>query len=236
MFKIKKHFKILLLIALLILGNYRTVIASEFKEEGSILVNGEGIITTKADMCELDFSVITRDDSKIKANEENSAKMNNLLSVLKNMGFTDEDIETTSIYITPIYDYSENIRSFKGYEARNRITLKVKELNDLGKIIDKGLNSGADTIGNLRFGVLNSDELYNEALKVALIDAQKKSNTISKFIEKPIKRIIKIEETSYDNYRQSLEVGSVEQERLSETPIQIQEINIKASIRMELGY
>ena len=62
-----------------------------------------------------------------------------------------------------------------GYQVTNTVTVRVRELDTLGAVLDKAVTVGANTINGVSFSVADPSELYDEARKAAFADARDKA-------------------------------------------------------------
>lgn len=239
-----KKFKVLNLIlvisVLLILISGTRVMAVEDYSTKIINVSGEGIVMAKPDLCEIDFSTITTDINREKALRENAVQMDRLIKGFKDWGIKEEDIVTESIFVRPIYDYSQNPRVFKHYHSENRIKVTIRDMEKIGKAIDQGVKLGATEIGYLNYGISNSEELYNKALSLAAIDANKKADTLAKALAVKLEGPIRVEEVGNNNYNRPLieEVGmdSVKDSGPVTTPIEVKNLEIRGRLQIDYKF
>jgi uncharacterized protein YggE len=99
--------------------------------------------------------------------------MAQVIASLKAAGIADKDLKTEGFFVNPRFE-TNNPRPI-GYEATNRLTAKIRNLEDLGTIMDKATASGANMMGGIQFSVSNADALLDEARKRAFADAERKA-------------------------------------------------------------
>ncbi|MGL5352729.1 MAG: SIMPL domain-containing protein, partial [Clostridium sp.] len=141
-------------------------------------VFGSGVVNAKPDKAEIEIGVITEDKQLKLAQKENAKITQQVIESIQNMGVLEKDIQTKNYNIRSKYDYIDGKQIFKGYEVSNILKVVVENINDVGKIIDTAVKNGANTVDNISFIVSDRAKYYNEALKLAIDDAQNKALAI----------------------------------------------------------
>ena len=84
-----------------------------------------------------------------------------------------KDIYTSSISINPTSDYQDGKRINTGYNVSNHVTVKINNLDNVGKVVDAAVSAGANDINNLSFqndvSQQLSDSLTTEAIQTVAI-------------------------------------------------------------------
>lgn len=150
---------------------------------GSITIDGVGEVTAKPDMAVINSGVTTQGATAREALDANTKAMADLIAALKASGIESRDIQTSGFSVNPDYVYSEERDEngyarppkVNGYQVVNTVTVAVRDLADLGAILDKSVTVGANTISGVSFSVADPSELYNEARKAAFADARAKA-------------------------------------------------------------
>lgn len=140
----------------------------------SIIVTGVGDVTRAPDMALLSLGVETEGATAAEALRQNSAQMEATLKTLKDAGVDKKDIQTAGISISAKYDYSrENAPPrLVGYQAANTISVKLRNLDKAGGVIDKAVSGGANRLDQVSFGFADPEPLLDEARKAAVADAR----------------------------------------------------------------
>ena len=145
------------------------------RRKGNVLtVNGEGTVSVEPNLALLTVGVITEQKSLQLAQSENSHASRNIIETLLAMGIRREDIKTIEYRIMNTYDFIEGKQVFRGFEVRHLFEVTVQQIQRVGEIVDAVVEAGANTIYHIRFDRSDSSELYNQALALALQDAQQK--------------------------------------------------------------
>lgn len=192
-------------------------------------VTGTGVIKVMPDTAEIVLGVITENDKVQIAQKENSTITAQVIETLKNLGVLNKDLKTEGYTINSKYDYVDGKQVFRGYEVRNLIRVTIRDINNIGMIIDAAVEQGVNNIGNISFTIKDSSLFYSEALKLAVEDAQSKAITIASKLGVKVDIIpIKIVEQTSDMSMSTS--GPTFKATLATTPIETGENKVSAIV------
>lgn len=141
-------------------------------------INGKGSIVTQPDIAIAVLGVETENKDLKIAQNENAIKSTQILNTLRNMELAEKDIKTESYTISPQYDYVEGKQIFRGYRVVHTFKITIKNIQQVGAIVDAAVSSGANIVNNINFTLSNPEIYYNQALKLALKNAVNKAQSI----------------------------------------------------------
>ena len=158
-------------------GNLLQVAASDV----GIWVTGRGSITLEPDMAKINVGVQVEGRTVSQARQEASSAMDSVVKKLKSEGLTDKDIQTTSFNIYPKYDYHEGKQELVGYTVSNMVTIKVRDLDKVGEIIDSIADAGGDAtrINGINFTVEDTSQFMEELREKAMQQAFDKAQHLA---------------------------------------------------------
>ena len=169
-----------------------------------IWVSGSGTISVEPDLALLDFGVETRAANVSDANSQAAMAMDAVIKALKAQGVKDKDIQTGRFSIYPRYDYVEEVvdgvRSSRevlvGYRVRNNATVKLRDLDAVGEVIDDVVTAGGDNvrISDISFTLEDPKPKMSELREMAVADAQAKAKHLAKLSDVSVGRLIYISE------------------------------------------
>jgi uncharacterized protein len=150
---------------------------------GTISIEGRGEVRAAPDMATVNSGVTTQGTSAREALDLNTEAMTDLIAALKEAGIGDRDIQTSGFSVTPNYVYSDERDAngyslpprINGYQVSNSVTVVVRDLEDLGSILDQSVTVGANTVNGVTFSVADPSDILNEARRAAFADAQEKA-------------------------------------------------------------
>ena len=147
------------------------------------------------DVATISTGVVTRGADTNTAMRQNAEQMAKVMAALKAAGISERDIQTSGINLNPQYVYQQNeTPRITGYEARNTVSVKVRDLTKLGKIMDTLVAQGANELNGPSFEVDKPDEAYDEARRAALEKAQARAEMYAKTLGLRVRRIVSIDE------------------------------------------
>lgn len=150
---------------------------------GTVTIEGRGEVRAAPDMATINSGVTTQGTTAREALDANTQAMTELIDTLKGAGIDARDIQTSGFSVSPNYVYSdardENGYTLppriNGYQVSNSVTVVIRDLEDLGTILDKSVTVGANTVNGVSFSVADPTELLDEARKAAFADARRKA-------------------------------------------------------------
>ncbi|SOC36383.1 SIMPL domain-containing protein [Ureibacillus acetophenoni] len=201
-----------------------------------ITVNGNGEISVPPNFAEIRIEVVTQSEDLSEAQRENANKMNQVIQALLSLGIFREDIQTSSFSVFPQYDYVDGRQVFRGYEVTNALTVKIRNINQVGIVIDTAIRNGANRISSLEFKLDNENLYYNQALQIALYNAVEKARTIAESMNLPMHPLpIEIVEESVEAPPILYRAVAMTQESL-QTPIEQGLITINARVLVKFQF
>jgi uncharacterized protein YggE len=129
---------------------------------------------------------------------DQTAKMNGVFNAVKAAGIADRDMQTSNLSLNAVYDYPPNQQpKMRGYNASNQITIKVRDLKNLGKTLDAIVKGGGNTINGIAFSVDKPESYQNEARVAAIKDAAAKAELYAQAVGYKVKRVVTVSEMDY---------------------------------------
>lgn len=184
-------------IALGVLSILRDKIVSPDTNQMSVTAEGE--VFAKPDIATISFGVQTeRFDEAVGATKAGTEKMNAVMAKLAELEVEDKDVKTTQYNLNPVYSYGreDGIRDLIGYELYQEATVKIRDLEKIGNIVEAVSSVGANQVGNVSFTIDDQDELKAEARVVAIAKAKEKAEAITETAGISLGKIVNIYESS----------------------------------------
>ncbi|MGL5008403.1 MAG: SIMPL domain-containing protein [Paracoccaceae bacterium] len=147
----------------------------------TITVTGEGIVETAPDQATISLGVTTNAETAVAALAANSEAMAKVMEQLKAAGVDAADLQTANLSLNPNwsgYDSSSN-PEIAGYVASNLLNVRVRDLDDLGTILDAAVTDGANTMNGITFGLSEPNPVMNEARTRAVADATSRAGILA---------------------------------------------------------
>lgn len=200
-----------------------------------IIVIGNGEIAVEPDIAVVQLEVVTVNEQLSEAQRENAIVMNNVIQSLLRLGIPRENIQTVSYTIFPKYDYVNGVQIFRGYEVSNAISVKITDIQQVGRVIDTAVENGANRVSNIQFTVEDTERYKQEAIVRALRNAQLKARTIATALQLPTEpQPVRIVEEQQGG--QPVPFQTYAKAEQTTTPIEPGQIVITATLRVEFQY
>lgn len=163
----------------------------------TVSFSGEGKVTSKPDVAVVSLSIVTEAPTSKAAQDENSRKSNSLMEFLKKQGIDEKDIKTESYNIYPQYNYPQQRQpQIAGYQVSQSIQVKVRDLDNVDKILDGVVAAGVNQVNNLQLTIDEPEKLKDEARAKAIADAKEKASSLEKQLGIGLGRIINFSENA----------------------------------------
>ena len=147
---------------------------------GAIQAVGSATISVNPDQAQLDVGVVTQGATAQDAGQQNATLTTTVLNALKGVLGTAGTIQTISYSISPRYSTTQGQTSvIIGYTASNTVEVTTTDLSIIGRLIDTANQAGANSVGNLSFGLQNPEPVMEQALGQAAKQAQAHANAIA---------------------------------------------------------
>ena len=217
-------------------GGASLYLQSNDNSQGGIQVSGYGELTLVPDLSTLRLGIVSQEDSVAEAQAEASKAMNKVMAALKAHGVAEKDIQTKCFSISQRtrWDPDTYQEIVIGYEVRNIVSAKIRNMDEVGPIIDAAAEAGGDLtrIEGVSFSVEEPSSYYKELREKAMADAQAKAEQIAEFYGITLGKPTHISEESipiipiWDVYYRSV-AGEGE---IAPTPISAGETELSLSI------
>ncbi len=164
--------------------------------DGTLLAVSAHAETTRVpDVATISTGVVTQAADANAAMRANATQMDKVMAAIKDAGIAERDIQTSGVNLNPQYKYSDGqAPAITGYQARNSVSLKVRDIGKLGKVLDALVVSGANEVNGPSFEVDQPEAAYDEARRAALDKAQVRAAMYAKALGLRVRRIASISE------------------------------------------
>ena len=161
----------------------------------TISVSGEGKVTAIPDIGQVTLSVVEPGKEAAEAQQAAARSINEIIEFLKDSGVAEKDIKTSEYSIYPIYDYPDGRREASGYEVRQSMTIKIRELDNSGVLVAGAAERGANQIGGISFTTEDPTLLREEARRKAIEDAKMKAKVLARDLDVRLGDVVSFNES-----------------------------------------
>jgi uncharacterized protein YggE len=171
-------------------------IGKEIAPVNTINISATGEVFAKPDIAQISVSVVREEKTAVDAQNQNTEAMNKIVKFLKDSKIDDKDVKTTGYNIYPKYDYIERVgQVLKGYEVSQTLDVKVRKIDEAGKILSGAVERGANQVGGINLAIDNEDALKREARQKAITEAKRKANDLEKDLGVNLGRLVSFSES-----------------------------------------
>jgi uncharacterized protein YggE len=126
----------------------------------------------------LEAGVVSQAETAAAALRVNNETVAKLLSELAALGIPERDVRTQNVSVHPQYQLQgQRSPQVTGFEVRNQVAVKVRDLSRLGEILSRLVAAGGNILSRVRMGVADPSKLLDEARRAAMADAKHKAET-----------------------------------------------------------
>lgn len=176
---------------------------------------GKGEVMAKPDIATVSFTIREKAGDLKTAQANVTAKEKSAIDYLTGKGIDKEDIKTENYNSYPTY--SNNVvcaetmiyppsggssmpcrpteQKISGYEVSEYVTVKIREESKTGEIVTGIGNLGIKELNGPNYTIENEDNLKEEARKMAIEDAKKKAEKLSRDLGVRLVRIVSFSES-----------------------------------------
>jgi uncharacterized protein YggE len=173
--------------------------------QAGIWVTGEGTITLEPDLAVVNIGVETEAQTVAEARDRAATAMAGIVNAVKAYGLTDKDVQTRSFNIYPVYEYPEVVefgrttrkQVLTGYRVSNSASIKIRDLDKVGDIIDDVATAGGDAtrINGISFTVEDTKPFMTGLREAAVRDAIAKAEQFASLTGVSVGRLVFISES-----------------------------------------
>jgi uncharacterized protein len=202
-----------------------------------LTVTGEGTVTAAPDEAIITIGVINESPNLSAAQKENADKTAAVIQALMSLGIPQSDIQTYVYRIEPQYNYENGQQIFRGYRVEHQLQVTVKDISKTGQVIDQAVAAGANSVSSIQFTVSNPNAFYNQALTIAIRNAQEKAISMARALQVTLQPVpVIVQELSQPLPPRPIPFQAAMLAQSAETPIQPGENKIVATVKVEFTY
>ena len=190
-----KHFALVLgaVVLTLAAGGIYTVVHPDKAHGGAppsqaITVAGTGVVITTPDRADFSFGVQTQRATAKGATAATAARMQRIINALKAFGIDARDIQTQQVSVYAQYANSV----LDGYTASNSVTVKVRDIDKAGAVIDLAVDAGATNVYGPSMFRTDRQLQARNAIRAAVSDARAKAQAVAAASGATVGRVVAV--------------------------------------------
>lgn len=178
-------------------------VAQETPQTATLTAEGVGAAMGTPDTAIINIGVTSRAETPSEALEANSNDMQSVIDTIRAAGVDESDISTSGFSISPVYaNTSSSARPIEGgdnqqagivgYTVTNQVTVRIRDLDSSGGVLDQVVAAGANQINGIRFDFAEPQPMQDEAMANAIADARRKAEIMAEAAGVELIRIISV--------------------------------------------
>jgi uncharacterized protein len=189
------------------------------------------------DMATISAGVVTQARTAKAAMDDNARRMSAAFVALKAAGIAERDMQTSGVNLNPQYNYVANQRpTIKGYEVSNRVTVRIRRLENIGPVLDALVAQGVNELNGPTFGLDNPEAELDQARTEAMATAVRRAELYARASGMRVKRVITINESGgYEppQPRPMMMARAMASDSAAETPVAPGEVTLSIQLNVQ---
>jgi uncharacterized protein YggE len=170
-------------------------LAQAAERPGTITVVGEGKVSIRPDMARATIGVEVIRPTVKEASAEASQVMNNVLGALRQLGVEERDIQTSGFSVWQERPYNpDGTQGAPVYHVTNQLNVTIRNLENLGAVLDAAMNAGANNIYGVTFSLSDTAQAEAEARRKAVENARAKAEDLARLTNLQLGEVLSVSE------------------------------------------
>lgn len=200
-----------------------------------ITVTGQGSVEAAPDMASIRIGVTRDAELAGEALQATSDAVRGVITSLEAAGVDARDMQTQGLSLQPKWSRksaSDNGEArIVGFVARNTLSIRVRDLEKLGGILNAVVQDGANTFDGLQFSLADPDAAVAAARADAVADAMTKANQLAQAAGVTLGSVKSISESGGAPRPVMMEMASARM--ADDVPVAQGEVSLTARVTME---
>jgi uncharacterized protein len=205
--------------------------------EPILSVGGRGQVSVRPDRATVVLGAVAQAEQASEAQRQVNAIMQRAFQQIRGIEIPEESITTVGLTLEPVYSHPSprgEIREPRivGFRARNSIRIRVDDLSLIGRVLDLGIEAGANELQGVHFELRDDRRARQEALRSAVQEARLKAETISEAMGVRLEQVVEIAEAEvgFRPPEPHFEAAQMRMAMDAGTPVQPGQLEIEARI------
>ncbi len=157
----------------------------------SVVADGEASVSP--DLALVSLTVSASGKELAPTRDEVNTRTSAVLAFVRDAGVAKADLNAPDVQIQPEYDYRRG-QKLTGYRVARQVTIRVRELDQLGPILDGVVSAGANEVQGAQMSAADPSLAEHEALRNAVAAARAKAEVIATAAGVKVGNVLRIEE------------------------------------------
>ncbi len=160
--------------------SFQTVAPTAQPALRTLTVSGSGKVSLKPDIATINVGVHSENIQAAQAVADNNASTKQLIDALKAAGVDANDIQTSNFSIWQNNSASPDGKTtLSNYAVDNTVLLTVRNLDQLGSLLDAAVKAGANNINSIQFDLADKTKAMSQARAEAVKTAKTQADELA---------------------------------------------------------
>jgi uncharacterized protein YggE len=166
----------------------------------TLTVVGEGTANVEPDTAQATIGVQITNKNLEEATSAAQQRMDAVLTALQNQGIAEQDIQTTNfnIFVEQPREPEGQLTGEMLYHVNNNVQVTIRELNNIGPVLDAAIEAGANNLYGVNFSVEETDAARAQAREEALNQATAQAQDLAQLANLQLGEVVRISEVIGD--------------------------------------
>ena len=156
----------------------RAAVAAADDLRSTVTTVGDGRVRVQPDVANVTLGVEATAQTQAAAQADAATRMQAVVDTLLGLGIPREEIQTNRLSAHPVYD-QRNPGVVQGYQASNTVLVKIRDLDQVGAIVDAVTAAGANRVQGVAFAVEQIEAPKGQARGLAMQNARTKADQLA---------------------------------------------------------
>jgi len=195
-------------------------------------------VEAEPDIATVSAGVTTQASTAVEAMRSNATAMAAVVARIKQLGVAERDIQTSGINLGAQYDYDQarQRQVFRGYQASNRISVKLRDVQKTGEVLDALVAAGATDLGGPDWSIDDDTAARAQARQAAMETAHAQALEFARLSGYADVRLLAIVESMASRPPTPMMRMSMAQAADASTPVQpgVVEAGVTVTVKYEM--
>ena len=166
----------------------------------------------------------------------NATEMTRVIDRIKALGVPERDVQTTGISLNAQYDYNQSTQRqvFRGYQVSNRVSVKLRQIDRTGAVLDALVEAGATDLGGPDWSIDDDTAARAQARRKAMETAHAQALEYARAAGFADVRLLEVSETIAPS--QPVPMLRMVRAEAAQAPTPVQPGMIEAGVTVTVSY
>ena len=201
-----------------------------------VRASGTAVLNAKPDQARISIGVTTQAPTAQEAVAQNAVRTTAVLNQLKSTLGGKGEIKTSNYSVSPQFRYPKEggNPTITGYAANNTVEVVVNDLSLVGKLIDEGTRSGANSINNIAFTLRDDTTVLAQAIGQATRKARANAEAIAAALGVQVVGVAEAETVDFSAPIRPMHDMAVMAKAAVPTPVEAGDLDVTARVTVAL--